>query len=155
MMSNIDMALKQLKRGKIDWFSSRKEYLDYLENEIYIQEIKADAESRGETIFFQMGDKNKTAPVPQKHQWLFGCSDDFQKNVLKYDAKLRGRVLTCIMKILNAPITPFGDTIKPLEGDKKGLWRYREGDYRILYLPDKSNLRIFFINIESRGEIYK
>jgi len=154
-MSIINVALKELKHRKIDWFSSDEEFRDYLENEIYIQKIKADAESGGGPIFFQMGYRNKTAPVPQTNQWLFGCSNDFQKNVLKYDAKLCGRALTCIMKIVNAPITPLGDTIKPLEGDKKGLWRYREGDYRILYLPDKTNLRIFFIDIESRGEIYK
>jgi len=60
-----------------------------------------------------------------------------------------------MMKIVKAPMTPTGNTIKPLEGDKKGFWRYREGDYRIVYLPDKSNLKVVFFDFNSRGEIYK
>ena len=45
--------------------------------------------------------------------------------------------------------------IKPLEGDKKRLWRYREGDYRIVPYPDKETNNVTFMDVYSRGEIYK
>jgi mRNA-degrading endonuclease RelE of RelBE toxin-antitoxin system len=63
-------------------------------------------------------------------------SEDFIKSVAKIDKKLQGRILEALAKITEAPTTIIGDTVKPLSGDLKGLWRYRIGDYRLVYDPN-------------------
>ncbi len=44
---------------------------------------------------------------------------------------------------------------KPLTGTKKGLWRYRIGDYRLIAHIKDHELIILCINIGHRREIYK
>ena len=43
---------------------------------------------------------------------------------------------------------------KPLVGDKKGLWRYRVGDYRIIADIQDSLVRIEIIRVGHRREVY-
>lgn len=139
-MSNIDLSFTELESGSIERYSA-DDFEGYLK------------------AIWELGDykvvKEAHAAYAPKVDWGFGLSDAFNKHVQKLDAKLRGRILTCIIDISKSPVTPRGDTIKPLEGDKKGLWRYREGDYRIIYLPDKSKNQVTIMDVDSRGEIYK
>lgn len=44
---------------------------------------------------------------------------------------------------------------KPLKGIFKGLFRYRLGDYRILYAIDKPENQIIVLYIDHRKDIYK
>lgn len=44
---------------------------------------------------------------------------------------------------------------KALLGNKKGQWRYRVGNYRILTKIEDDNLLILVIDIGHRKEIYK
>ena len=44
---------------------------------------------------------------------------------------------------------------KALVGDKKGLWRYRVGDYRILCQLLDSELVIVAVTIGHRKDVYK
>lgn len=43
---------------------------------------------------------------------------------------------------------------KPLKGSFKGLYRYRFGDYRILYAVDREENIILILRIGKRKEIY-
>jgi len=43
---------------------------------------------------------------------------------------------------------------KPLTGDKKGYWRYRVGEYRLIADVQDKYVRILLINIAHRREIY-
>jgi mRNA-degrading endonuclease RelE of RelBE toxin-antitoxin system len=139
-MPNIDLSFNELENGNIEWYST-----DNLED--YLIAV------------WELGDyktiKEAHAAYAPKTDWSFGLSDVFNKHVQKLDAKLRGRILTCIINITQDPMTPKGNTVKPLDGDKKGLWRYREGDYRIIYFPDKSKNQVTIMDVDSRGEIYK
>ena len=139
-MSNIDLSFAELESGNIQRYSAN----DF---EAYLKAI------------WELGDlrvlKEAHAAYAPKIDWGFGLADAFNKHVQKLDAKLRGRILIDLIDIAKDPMTPRGDTIKPLEGDKKGLWRYREGDYRIIYLPDKSKSQVTIMDVDSRGEIYK
>ncbi len=55
-------------------------------------------------------------------------------------------------------VSPFLHTnptvITPLTGKKKGLWRYRLGDIRIIYSIDKEKRAITIVAIDSRGDAY-
>ena len=44
---------------------------------------------------------------------------------------------------------------KPLKGVLKGLYRYRWGDYRIIYTIDKAAARISILYIGHRKDVYK
>ncbi|MCR4594149.1 MAG: type II toxin-antitoxin system RelE/ParE family toxin [Clostridiales bacterium] len=44
---------------------------------------------------------------------------------------------------------------KALTADKKGLWRYRIGDYRLICIIEDDKLIITALNIGHRREVYK
>lgn len=52
------------------------------------------------------------------------------------------------------PITPRGNTIKPLKG-WKNLWRYRLGDYRLIYSADPERKVVQLLAIGPRSEVYR
>ncbi|MFT3847576.1 MAG: type II toxin-antitoxin system RelE/ParE family toxin [Propionivibrio sp.] len=86
--------------------------------------------------------------------WRFALSDDFIKSIERIDKKLQGRVLEAITRIAQSPTTVVGDTMKPLTADLKGLWRYRVGDYRLVYAPDTEAKHITLLSFETRGDVY-
>jgi addiction module RelE/StbE family toxin len=92
--------------------------------------------------------------LPGEPEWYLGMSDEFTKAIPRVDRKLQGRVLEAISHISREPTSPRGNTVKPLTGDLKGLWRYRIGDYRIVYFADSKSRRIVLIALASRGSVY-
>ncbi len=87
--------------------------------------------------------------------WLVSFTSEFQKSVFDMnDKKLQGRILEAVTKICKKPMEPHGDTIKPLSGKLAGKWRYRIGNYRLIYLPDEKKRTIFLLVIGPRGDIY-
>ena len=88
-------------------------------------------------------------------EWLIGFSKEFIKSVKGMDKKLQGRVMEAIMHVSEKPITIVGDTVKPLEGNSKSIWRYRIGDSRLFYLPNTDEKTVKLLSFVSRGEAYK
>jgi len=43
----------------------------------------------------------------------------------------------------------------PLKGDKNKLWRYRVGDYRVVYSFSDSELWILVVHIAHRKDVYR
>jgi len=43
----------------------------------------------------------------------------------------------------------------PLKGTLKGLYRYRIGDYQIIYVIDQAEKKIVILNVNHRKKIYK
>ncbi len=86
--------------------------------------------------------------------WHFGFSDAFAREVQRLDKNMQGRILMAITRLLEGPIQPHGDTIKPLSADLSGLWRYRIGDYRLIYLPETNRRRITLLTVAPRGDAY-
>ncbi len=86
---------------------------------------------------------------------VFGMTGQFRNDVAKVEKKLQGRILVAIGEILDAPKTPRGDTVKPLTGDLRGLWRYRIGDYRLVYQPSQDGNTVMLVSFASRGSVYK
>jgi len=43
---------------------------------------------------------------------------------------------------------------KPLKGVLKGLYRYRWGDFRIIYALDRSEFKLIILHIAHRKEVY-
>lgn len=87
-------------------------------------------------------------------QWLTGWSKKFIDSVCQTDRKRQGRIFEAIIQVADNPVTPQGDTVKPLSEDKKGYWRLRVGDFRLIYFPDVATRRITFVACEPRGSAY-
>ena len=44
---------------------------------------------------------------------------------------------------------------KPLTGDRKGLWRYRVGDYRIVASIEDDRFVVLVVTVGHRREVYR
>ncbi len=87
--------------------------------------------------------------------WFVGFSTEFLKCISKIDKTQKACLLEAIGKIAEAPITPRGDTVKPLTGDHSGLWRFRIGEDRLIYMPSADSKRVVLISFAARGGIYE
>ena len=110
----------------------------------------AEEESKNERFFRIQPEEEKS-----KNEWLVALSKKFLKEISSIDRKLQGRILEAIAAIVKSPQTLAGDTIKPLSADLKGMWRYRIGDYRLIYRPDDSSKTVHFVDFASRGSVYE
>jgi mRNA interferase RelE/StbE len=91
----------------------------------------------------------------QPKGWMLGFSSAFKKSVALADKNLQGRVMAALSDLVDAPIAPRGDTVKPLSNTYKGLWRYRLGDYRLIYEPRADSLLVLLVDLVARGGAYK
>ena len=82
-------------------------------------------------------------------------SSGFMKDITHIDRKLQGRILEALADIAADPLTVRGDTVKPLSRELAGNWRYRIGDHRVIYLPDKLSGDITLLAFAARGSIYE
>lgn len=76
------------------------------------------------------------------------------KNLRKIDPSIAKMLLAWISKNLEGVDNPRS-VGKALRHDKKGEWRYRVGDYRILAKIEDKILIILIIEVGHRKEIYK
>ena len=86
--------------------------------------------------------------------WYIGFSDEFLKCVSGIDRKMQGRVLEAISRISNAPTTNVGNTVKALTAGLSGLWRFRIGDYRLVYFADPKSKQVTLLSFGPRSSVY-
>lgn len=86
--------------------------------------------------------------------WMIAMSGDFRKATRNIDRKLQGRIFQAISHVSTQPITPKGNTVKPLTGDWDGFWRYRIGEFRLIYLPNTKTRNITLVSFSGRGDVY-
>jgi len=96
------------------------------------------------------------APVrpSRESEWLLSTTSEFKRSVSRMDRRLKGRILDAINDISGKPTQLRGDTIKPLSGELRGRWRYRIGDYRLIYRPDAQTRTVFLLAVLPRGAAY-
>lgn len=87
-------------------------------------------------------------------EWVFAPTAAFLKSVEKMDVSLGGRVMRAITELCAKPTKSRGDTVKPLSGELRGKWRYRIGDYRLIYHPDEKTRTVFLLGLFPRGSAY-
>ena len=78
---------------------------------------------------------------------------DASKSFLKLDKAVQQQVLKYLAnpELLKNPMS-FG---KALLHNKKGQWRYRVGDYRVVSRILKDKLVILVIDVDHRSKVYK
>lgn len=85
--------------------------------------------------------------------WSVDFSDTAKKQLKKIDRKWQGKILDYLedeVATLNNP----QEKGKALVGDKKGLWRYRVGDYRILCQLIDEEFVILTVIVGHRKNVY-
>jgi len=78
----------------------------------------------------------------------------FDKQIKKINRATSKQIQKWIENNLENTATPRRHG-KPLTGTKKGLWRYRIGDYRLIVQIKDKKLIILCLAIGHRREIYK
>jgi len=112
-------------------------------------------ETVGDRHFYHRDTISLRVADPRGEPWLSIFTHEFKKSISKVDKKVKGRIVEAIMEICEAPLEMKGDTQKPLVGEFDGHWRYRIGDYRLIYLPMIDHHKIIFSDFDTRGQIYQ
>jgi mRNA-degrading endonuclease RelE of RelBE toxin-antitoxin system len=94
----------------------------------------------------------EAAPVIK--DWKLRMTDDFIKSTKSVDKKVQGHIFGAIKELSRSPVTRVGDTIMPLTGNMAGLWRYRIGDYRLIYHPITIQKLVVLLSFAPRGAAY-
>jgi mRNA interferase RelE/StbE len=82
------------------------------------------------------------------------CTSSALEDLKKLDPHITLLIVAWISKHLDQCDTPrlYG---KGLSSDKKGIWRYRIGDYRLLCQISDERLIIIVVDAGHRKQIYK
>lgn len=85
--------------------------------------------------------------------FLIAMKDTYRADIMHLSRDMLRRSSQAIDKLEQNPIEPHGDTIKKLR-HHQNLWRYRIGDYRLVYAAYPEQKLVQLIAIGPRGEIY-
>ncbi|MGA9383091.1 MAG: type II toxin-antitoxin system RelE/ParE family toxin [Phormidium sp.] len=78
---------------------------------------------------------------------------DAQNVYANADKALAKKIARCLQQLEQNPRSH--PNIKALKGDLAGLYRYRIGDYRVIYSIEDEVVRVFVVAIAHRSEAYK
>lgn len=77
--------------------------------------------------------------------------DSVEEDLKKLDKSTVKKILTRIETYLAQDPKELG---KPLKGEFQGYWRYRWGDYRVIYKISEREILILVLRISNRKEVY-
>jgi len=77
--------------------------------------------------------------------------DRVEDDIKKLDKATVKKILARIETYLSADPKGLG---KPLKGEFQGYWRYRWGDYRVIYKISEREVLILILRISHRKEVY-
>jgi superfamily I DNA/RNA helicase/mRNA-degrading endonuclease RelE of RelBE toxin-antitoxin system len=86
--------------------------------------------------------------------WFVTHKPAYDADFVELPKSLQKQVTRAHAELEQDPITPRGNTIKPLKG-WENLWRYRLGDHRLIYsaLPEKQVVQLLAIG--PRADVYR
>jgi mRNA interferase RelE/StbE len=91
--------------------------------------------------------------VEKKEAWEIILTKPAEKVYDKSNKEVRRRLNKSFEKLEINPL--YGNNIKPLTGELKGLLRYRVGDWRVIYILFEEKKVVEIIAILPRGNAYK
>ena len=60
-----------------------------------------------------------------------------------------------IQELVLGPTNARGNTLMPLKNDRKGTWRYRIGDYRLIYSVEFTEKVVRLMAFKARSGTYQ
>ena len=79
-------------------------------------------------------------------------SREAERFLNRCDATTARKLVRCFESLERNPRS--GSNIKPLKGSLAGAYRYRVGDYRVVYTIDDNGVKVFVITIAHRRDVY-
>ena len=86
--------------------------------------------------------------------WLITLKPTYLFDYADLPRDLRSHVTSALEELEKDPVTPRGDTIKKLKG-YDNVYRYRLGDFRLIYAAEARAQMINLLAIGPRGSVYK
>lgn len=86
--------------------------------------------------------------------WTIEISRTAEKQIRKLDRQARESILAFLRDRLQPAETPR-QLGKPLHGDRKGLWRYRVGRYRLICEIQDEKITVLVLHIGHRKDVYR
>jgi len=77
--------------------------------------------------------------------------DSVEEDLKKLDKAIVRKILARIETYLACDPKELG---KPLKGEFQGYWRYRWGDYRVIYKISEREILITVLRISNRKDVY-
>ncbi len=146
--------LAHRRRGQLEICAYDYEFRNYL-NEIWAPPEPPPIVSDSICVESIESDICFSRARPRPLDWKIAFTTAFSKAVAAADRSMQGRILLALADISSDPATPRGDTVKPLSGEKHGLWRYRLGDYRLVYEPQSNERMVVLVDFAARGGVYE
>ena len=86
--------------------------------------------------------------------WRIELTRTAEKQIKKLDRAAQNSILTFLRDRLKAAPDPrqWG---KALQGEKRGLWRYRVGDYRLICDIQDERMTILVLELGHRKDVYR
>jgi mRNA interferase RelE/StbE len=78
---------------------------------------------------------------------------DAQKFYANADKALAKKIARCLQQLEQNPRSH--PNIKALKGDLSSYYRYRMGDYRLIYSVEDQLVQVFVVAIAHRSEVYE
>jgi mRNA interferase RelE/StbE len=91
--------------------------------------------------------------VAKKKVWEIDLTRPAEKIYDKASSDIRQRLDDCFENLEQNPL--YGNNIEALTGKLKGLYRYRIGDWRVIFRLKREQHVVEIIAILPRGDVYK
>lgn len=90
----------------------------------------------------------------QGRTWQIEISRTAEKQIQRLDRTAQKWILDFLRERVQASPNPR-QLGKPLQGAKKGLWRYRVGDYRLICDIQDERITVLVLRVGHRKEVYR
>jgi mRNA interferase RelE/StbE len=87
-------------------------------------------------------------------RWTIEIKHTAEKQIQKLDRKAQ----ELIVQFLRERVAPADNPRqwgKPLHGEKRGLWRYRVGDYRLICDIQDERITVLILTVGHRKDVYR
>jgi mRNA interferase RelE/StbE len=86
--------------------------------------------------------------------WTIEITRTAEKQIKKLDRSTQESIVRFLRQRLKRAENPrqWG---KPLHGDKRGLWRYRVGDYRLICDIQDERITVLVLELAHRKDVYR
>lgn len=86
--------------------------------------------------------------------WTIEITRTAERQIKKLDRRAQHSIIYFLRERLKPAENPrqWG---KPLQGDKRGLWRYRIGDYRLICDIQDEKIMVLVLEVGHRKHVYR
>lgn len=97
---------------------------------------------------------SQPGPDENTASWSFDMGSRFYSDVKSRGRRDFGTIVKAIVEICQSPLSQ-NRRVRPLEGHGGRLWRYRAGEDRLVFEPDRGRRVVRLLRFGPRGDVYK